>query len=60
MTEGLTFTEVEEFKEAFDLFDIDGSGTIDPEEMISAMKDLAIEMKSSQTAELLSNLVSHE
>jgi Ca2+-binding EF-hand superfamily protein len=34
---GLTEDEIEEIKEAFDLFDSDGSGTIDPKELKSAM-----------------------
>lgn len=43
--EGITREEVVEFKAAFDLFDADGGGTIDPYEMIDAMKDLAVPMK---------------
>lgn len=42
--EGITKEEVIEFKAAFDLFDADGGGTIDPLEMIDAMKDLAVPM----------------
>ena len=34
---GLTEDEIEEIKEAFDLFDSDGSGTIDPKELKAAM-----------------------
>lgn len=34
---GLTEDEVEEIKEAFDLFDTDGSGSIDPKELRAAM-----------------------
>ena len=34
---GLTADEVEEIKEAFNLFDTDGSGTIDPQELKAAM-----------------------
>jgi dTDP-4-amino-4,6-dideoxygalactose transaminase len=33
----LTEDEIEEIKEAFDLFDTDGSGTIDPKELRAAM-----------------------
>ena len=34
---GLTEDEIEEIKEAFDLFDTDGSGSIDPKELKAAM-----------------------
>ncbi len=34
---GLTEDEVEEIREAFNLFDTDGSGTIDPRELKAAM-----------------------
>ena len=37
---GLTEDEIEEIKEAFDLFDTDGSGTIDPKELRAAMQSL--------------------
>ena len=34
---GLTEDEIEEIREAFNLFDTDGSGTIDPRELKAAM-----------------------
>ena len=34
---GLTEDEIDEIKEAFDLFDTDGSGSIDPKELRAAM-----------------------
>ena len=37
---GLTEDEVEEIWEAFNLFDTDGSGTIDPKELKAAMESL--------------------
>ena len=37
---GLTEDEVEEIREAFNLFDTDGSGTIDPKELKAAMESL--------------------
>ena len=37
---GLTEDEIEEIKEAFNLFDTDGSGTIDPKELKAAMESL--------------------
>ena len=43
---GLTEDEVEEIKEAFDLFDTDGSGSIDPKELRAAMSSLGFEAKN--------------
>ena len=34
---GLTEDEIEEIREAFNLFDTDGSGSIDPRELKAAM-----------------------
>ena len=45
---GLTEDEIEEIKEAFDLFDTDGSGNLDDQEM-SAMKSY-IQDKKTQLA----------
>ena len=42
----LTEDEVEEIKEAFDLFDTDGSGSIDPKELRAAMQSLGFEAKN--------------
>lgn len=44
---GLTEDEIEEIKEAFDLFDADGSGTIDPKELKDAMQSLGFEAKNA-------------
>jgi len=35
---GLSEEEIEEIREAFNLFDTDGSGTIDPKELKAAMQ----------------------
>ena len=43
---GLTEDEIEEIKEAFDLFDTDGSGQIDPKELKAAMQSLGFEAKN--------------
>jgi len=43
---GLTEDEIEEIKEAFDLFDTDGSGSIDPKELRAAMQSLGFEAKN--------------
>ena len=38
--------EILEIKEAFDLFDTDGGGTIDPKELKAAMTSLGFEAKN--------------
>merc|ERR1711903_383750 len=43
---GLTEDQVAEIKEAFDLFDTDGSGSIDTNELKVAMKALGMDAKS--------------
>ena len=47
VTNGLTEDEVMEIKEAFDLFDMDGEGTIDPKELKVAMQSLGFEAKNT-------------
>ena len=42
----LTEEQKQEIKEAFDLFDTDGSGTIDPKELRAAMQSLGFEAKN--------------
>ena len=42
---GLTEDEIEEIREAFKLFDTDGSGMIDPKELKAAMESLGFENK---------------
>jgi Ca2+-binding EF-hand superfamily protein len=53
---GLTEDEIEEIKEAFDLFDSDGSGTIDPAELKSAMQSLGFEAKNQTIYQMISDL----
>ena len=43
---GLTEDEIEEIREAFNLFDTDGSGKIDPRELKAAMQSLGFESKN--------------
>ncbi len=43
---GLTEDEVTEIREAFNLFDTDGAGLIDPKELRSAMASLGFESKN--------------
>ncbi len=53
---GLTEDEIEEIKEAFDLFDTDGSGTIDPKELKAAMQSLGFESKNQTIFQMISDL----
>lgn len=53
---GLTEEEIEEIKEAFSLFDTDGSGSIDPKELKAAMHSLGFERKSPTVFEMISEL----
>lgn len=43
---GLTEDEVDEIREAFNLFDNEGTGVIDPKELKSAMQSLGFETKN--------------
>ncbi len=43
-------------KEAFDLFDTDGSGTIDPKELRAAMQSLGFEAKNQTIFQMISDL----
>ncbi len=56
---GLTEDEIEEIKEAFDLFDTDGTGTIDPKELKSAMQSLGFEAKNQTIFQMISDLDKH-
>jgi hypothetical protein len=53
---GLSQEEIAELKEAFNLFDQDGSGTIDPSELRSAMTSLGYDVKNPLVFQILSNL----
>ena len=53
---GLTEDEIEEIKEAFDLFDTDGTGTIDPKELKAAMQSLGFEAKNQTIFQMISDL----
>lgn len=44
---GLSSDEIEEIKEAFDLFDTDNSGTISVQELTAAMKSLGFDTKNA-------------
>eukprot|EP00918_Siedleckia_nematoides_P021708 GHVU01046750.1.p1 GENE.GHVU01046750.1~~GHVU01046750.1.p1 ORF type:complete len:167 (+),score=31.77 GHVU01046750.1:105-605(+) len=53
---GLTEDEVEEIREAFNLFDTDGSGTIDPRELKAAMQSLGFETKNPTIYQMIADL----
>merc|ERR1719392_224243 len=53
---GLKQDEIEEIKEAFDLFDTDQSGEIDPKEMKAAMQSLGYESKNDTIFTMLAEL----
>ena len=50
---GLKQDEIEEIKEAFDLFDTDGSGQIDLKELRGAMQSLGYESKNETVFTML-------
>lgn len=56
---GLTVDEVEEIKEAFDLFDIDGSGLVDPKELKAAILSLGFEARNQTIYQMLLDLDQH-
>lgn len=44
---GISHQELSDLKEAFDLFDADGNESIDPSEIMDAMRDLAVQIDAS-------------
>ncbi|KRX03957.1 hypothetical protein PPERSA_12404 [Pseudocohnilembus persalinus] len=53
---GLTEDEIMEIKEAFDLFDSDGGGQIDPKELKAAMTSLGFEAKNQTIYQMIADL----
>ena len=53
---GLTEDEIEEIREAFNLFDTDGSGLIDPKELKAAMQSLGFESKNPTIYQMIADL----
>ena len=53
---GISMEDVKQIKEAFDLFDTDGSGTIDPKELRAAMQSLGFEAKNQTIFQMISDL----
>jgi len=55
---GLTEDEIEELKEAFNLFDTEATGKIDPRELKSAMSSLGFESKNPTIFNMIADLES--
>lgn len=53
---GLNDEEVEEIREAFSMFDTDGTGRIEPRELKAAMHSLGFEKKSPTVYEMICDL----
>ncbi|KAL9234993.1 hypothetical protein vseg_009799 [Gypsophila vaccaria] len=54
--QGLTQQKRQEIKEAFELFDTDGSGTIDAKELNVAMRALGFEMTEEQITQMIADV----
>jgi hypothetical protein len=55
---GLTEDEIEELREAFNLFDTEATGKIDPRELKSAMQSLGFESKNPTIFNMIAELES--
>ncbi|OMJ83727.1 hypothetical protein SteCoe_15269 [Stentor coeruleus] len=53
---GINADEIQEIKEAFDLFDSDGSGTVEPGELKNAMVSLGFEAKNATLFHMINDL----
>jgi len=53
---GLSEAQVAEIKEAFELFDIDGSGTIDAKELNTAMRALGMEASADEVRKMIEDI----
>ena len=53
---GLSSEEVDEIKQAFDLFDTNGTGKIDPKELKAAMQSLGFDSKNHTIYQLIADL----
>ena len=53
---GLSSEEVDEIKQAFDLFDTNGTGKIDPKELKAAMQSLGFDSKNPKIYQLIADL----
>jgi len=57
---GLSQEEIEELQEAFNLFDTDGSGTIDASELKAAMESLGYKQKNKMVYQMIENMKQKE
>ena len=55
---GLTEDENEEIKEAFNLFDTEGTGKVDPRELKAAMQSLGFDQKNPTIFNMIAELES--
>ncbi|CAD7955339.1 unnamed protein product [Amoebophrya sp. A25] len=53
---GLLLEEIEEMKEAFDLFDLDNSGRVAPRDLCLAIQNLGLENKNTVIQQILKDL----
>merc|ERR1712216_881842 len=53
---GLTEEQIEEIREAFNLFDADNSGAIDVRELKAAMRALGFEVKKEELKKMISDI----
>ena len=53
---GLSADEVEEIKEAFDIFDVDQSGAISVSELLNAMRSLGFDTKNPAIFKMISDM----
>merc|ERR1712132_7813 len=53
---GLTDDQIQEIREAFDLFDTDGSGTIDAKELKVAMRALGLDAKKDEIQKMINDI----
>ena len=53
---GLTEDEIEEIREAFNLFDSEGTGKIDPRELKAAMQSLGFDTKNPTIYTMIAEL----
>ena len=54
--QALTEDEIAEIEEAFNLFDSDGSGSIDPKEIKAAIQSLGFEEKNAALNQMITDL----
>ena len=52
----ITKDKIDEYKEAFDMFDKDGSGTIDVGEIVKIMKNFGYPIKKSEAQRMISEI----